>query len=203
MNSSESVTFNSLAMNKNTKTKPNTDLVRWYKIHVHFNSTADCNESALRIAVKLRAAYPAVYFARYCNANTARADFYVKYYATGQRHFPLIRSIIKRAIARGGHRSLDCRIEFRNHVGSDAHAAGFDCVLTLARAFFLSDDGEDERTAADPKLGAALADVIHWMHNMLGFDYVDEARQSLYSLGRVLQIFEDCIKAPLKAVAKN
>lgn len=41
------------------------------------------------------------------------------------------------------------------------------------------------------------------MNNMLGIDYVDEARQSLYSIERILTVFEQCINAPVKELRKN
>lgn len=198
MKSNESVYSNSLVM---PKIKSKNEPYQWFKVCVHFNSPEDCNNAALPVAIKLRDSYPAVYFARYCNAQASRADFYVRC-SVGQTHTAIIRGIIKRAIAHGGARSISYQIDKPvKHEGSDAHAAGFDCVLLLARAFFLND--EDERTKTDPSLGAALSDVVHWMHNMLGFDYVDEARRSLYAVERILKIFESCIKAPTKEAAKN
>ena len=197
MNSMKSVSTNS-------KNKSLPVPTRWWKVSVHYGSAVECNNMALATAVRLRDKYPGVYFARYCNANEGRADYYVSCFANVapvRQSKQLAKVIEKFSLAHlRGMPRIDLPVA---HEGSQAHATGFDCVVTLAKAFCLHPDDDSEAVAEFTKVKAALADVVHWMNNMLGIDYVDEARQSLYSIERILTVFEQCINAPVKELRKN
>lgn len=163
-------------MNKPTqstrKTAPNLSS-SWRKFTVTFRDEPHCRENAFRIAVELRKFHPEVYFARYCNALRSKADFYFRM-GVQPIHLP---SLIARAGAKAS--ALEpCE-------GSSAHAAGFDAVVRIVH-HFTGADAATRRTQ--------FIDVVHWMHNMLGYDYVEEAKMYLTSTYNILGIFDACIQ---------
>ena len=169
-------------------------LAHWYKTRVHFAAQKDVLEHSLRCALALRHRYPGVYFARYTNVATGSphyTDFYVQCYGVFRRAAE--REQIRRVITdtcRNRPVPPNVLIDLpADHEGSEAHAAGFDCVAKLCVAFCLTDD-ESEARGSTQELHAAMADVQHWMNNMFGIDYLDEARQALYTAGRVLDAIQ-------------
>ena len=183
----KSVTLKKQAKPKKSIYKPK--LAHWYKTRVHFTKPGDVLEHSLRCALALRHRHPAVYFARYTNVahgSPHYTDFYVQCY--GVHHRAADRNRISDMISETcrSRSSASFKIdEPVEHEGSEAHAAGFDCVAKLCVAFCLTDD-ESETTGSRAELHAAMADVQHWMNNMFGIDYIDEARQATYTIDRIL-----------------
>lgn len=174
------------SVTQKTLVKPKAKQAHWYKTRVHFPSQYAVNDCALRCAIQLRAVFPGLYFARY-NSDRHWVDFYVQCYGLSPRAAE--REKIKKIItatchARRGSPNIAVEPPV-DHEGSEAHAAGFDCVVKLCRAFCLTDD-DAEVVGSQQEMNHALADVQHWMCNMFGIDYGDEARLALYTLGRIV-----------------
>lgn len=175
---------------------------RWWKLVVHYSKPSECNSMALATAIRLRDTYPGVYFARYTSATYCRAEFTVQCFTDvtpGRQAKQVAQVIEKFALSNLSICALPKIDEAVSHNGSEAHAKAFDVVFLLAKHFCLcpDKDSDDEALFYSPsEINAALADVVHWMHNMLGVDYVAEARQYLYGIDRILTIFNECINAP-------
>lgn len=163
---------------KNKTHKPGT----WYRIRFSFPSHEDCNETALNVATLLRGVFPHVYFARYSSAVESNLDVIVNAVSRTM----LSQKELDRIIREGKCRWT--RVEGPEPCeGSRAHAAMFDFVLGftgLARVLNL--DPHDQR--------ALWSDVIHWGHNMAGYDYVDESRCYLHGLDKIMDVFARSIK---------
>ena len=150
----------------------------WGKVSFHFNTTNHCNDYALTIAIAFRSRFDAVYFARYNNTLGARLDLYLR---ANQLSEILDAS---REIAS----KFKCVIAIKGPTlcpGSEAHAAGFDAVIRMSRAFMdmPPEQGQEQ-----------FMDVLHWTFNMMGYDYVNEARCHLYSIERILSVFDNSIR---------
>lgn len=149
----------------------------WRKYSFYFDTQEDCNRLALPLAACMRGRVPKVYFARYNNATEHRVDLY----------FAATTPLPKNDILAGLKKEMRW-----HHVigpvaceGSDAHAAGFDAVLRLAHAL--------NKLPVETQRGQ-WCDVIHWMHNMFGIDYVDEIRCSLHAIHCIASVFDNSIK---------
>lgn len=155
------------------KSKVQTPTASWRKYSFYFDTTEQCNRMALPLAAYLRCKVTALYYARYTNAHESRLDVYF----LSPKPMPassLLRASGLRWAKLVGPEPCD---------GSFAHAAAFEVV---ARLFATHDD---------PKVRAEqFYDVIHWMNNMAGFDYVDEVRGACYGINKVMAIFEQSIK---------
>ena len=176
----------------------------WFKLSVHFKDADHCNTCSLSLAQSLRNDYPAVYFARYCNATHARTDFYV--FCLELLEAEIVPTAIR---LRNRMRSYCQKIRFiaikitgtasavplprvdkpKRCPGSFAHAAAFDCVLKMS----------DQLNPLPPEQKhQQFVDVLHWLNNMFGYDYVDEARNNLHSIHCILGVFESSINAGKK-----
>ena len=189
MGATDSVTNKTLAMPKKVTHKRSVnnskDDALWWKVRVRFNTKHQVDDSALYVAVRLRKTFPALYFARYNpEADVHYIDFIVKCkQATGVKSYAgtLVKAIEVILAAKplvGSYQVMAPEM----HSGSDAHAAAFETIYYLARHFALSGarSEEDEGPHGDiALLGHALADLQHWMANMLGFDYIEELQHKL------------------------
>lgn len=161
------------------KSKPSSP---WYRLRFVFPSTQDCNETALSMAALLREVFPCVYFARYTGALDSYVDIVVN--AVGKTL--LTQADINSIMSKGNCRWT--RIEGPEPCeGNRAHAAMFDFVLQF--------EGLAQVMKLDPEAKHNLwLDTLHWGHNMVGYDYVDEARCHLHSLDKLIMVFERSIK---------
>jgi len=166
------------SVNIKSKAKPPLALGGWGKYTFTFDSIEVCNTLALPIAAYLRSRFPKVYYARYTGALESRLDVYV--YAVKLADFDRFdfRQFSKQVRWKKIEGPTTCP-------GSDAHAAGFDAVLRCVGAF--SKMTPDERRAQ-------FNDVVHWMQNMMGYDYVDEVRNHLHAIHCVMGVFEQSIR---------
>lgn len=169
------------AVNKKSHKKPHKPGT-WYRLRFIFPSIQACNENAMSVAALLRGLFPYVYFARYTGALESRLDVVVN--AAGKTLFT--QEDINAIMKKGG--CSWSRIEGPEPCeGSRAHAAMFDFVMSFtALAHILS---LDEQAKFD-----LWNDVVHWGHNMAGFDYIDESRCHLHSLTKIITVFEQSIK---------
>lgn len=154
----------------------------WWKVRVNFDRQSACDNEALRCALQLRLNFPLIYYARY-NSDKHYVEYTVM--CKGAKGVPREQIKIMRTISdtiMGGTLvpkfTVDKPVECD---GSEAHGHAFDAVCAILGARNLTTD--DDRKAA-------LADLIHWMHNMAGIDYLDEARQALYTMGRILDMIQ-------------
>lgn len=163
----------------------------WHKFHFYFATIEACNRLALALASLLRSKWPKVYFARYTNALESRLDIYV-WFPPGSDYVLSQADLDRIMAANKGTRWTKVEGPIKCE-GSESHAAGFDFVMKfIGHAIDLKLDGA--RTTA------LWNDALHWMHNMCGYDYVDEARCHLNALSTVIQIFDDSIKLGNKMV---
>jgi len=165
----------------NLKSKDKTPLppTGWYRLSFFFKTTEACNQMAMPIAATLRPHVEALYFARYTSAVEARLDVVVK-------HPVLLNQCdLDRIIAKVGKirwERIDGPVPCE---GSPAHAAAFDFALKFTT----------HTLTADHQTKMALwCDVLHWMHNMAAYDYCDEAKCHLYSLDKIVNVFDNSIK---------
>jgi hypothetical protein len=190
MKKAKNVNFKSV--NKNTQLYDNAPPRerRWFKCSVFFKNRVECKNFSMPLALKLRIHCPNVYFARYCDVTQSRTDFI----------FELPdRSTVNFAISLLDH--LEER-QFKTNVplpceGSLPHARGFDAVLEIWTKTFgvaTNEEVEFDFGSAQRTAWTTLADVLHWQCNMLGLDYCDEAKLSLYGLERIINIFQASIK---------
>lgn len=150
----------------------------WRKYSFYFDTAAECNLMAMPIACFLRTKCSHLYYARYTGALESRLDIYFL--------SPVRVPINKEALQskRGEYRWI--KVVGPEIVdGSFGHAAGFECVVRCAAAF-------KELTVDQQRF--QFLDVIHWMQNMMGYDYVDEARNNLQGVAMVLGVFENSIR---------
>lgn len=159
----------------NPKTKAAT--LPWRKYSFYFETPADCNRMAMPIAAFLRCKCTHVYYARYTGALESRLDIYFLAPST----MPVKQALITQKREYGWTKIVGPEIV----QGSLAHASGFETVVRCAALF--SEMPPEQRRFQ-------FIDVLHWMQNMMGFDYVDEARNNLQSIACVLGIFENSIK---------
>lgn len=157
-------------------------LPTWYRFSFHFNSVHDCNEAAMPVAAMLRVKFPHVYFARYTGAMESRLDVIVRSHgatALTQEH---VNALMK---STGGATRWQRIVGPIPCTGSLAHATAFEFVV---RFYALSQSMEDKARFE------LWNDVLHWAHNMAGYDYIDEARCHLYNIDKIVSIFESSIK---------
>lgn len=197
MNPMQSVTRKTLASRKKAHTK--TDNALWWKVRVTFNTKHAMDDSSLRLAIALRSRFIGVYFARYTpTPDKHYAEFIVKCRtAAGTNSYPVtLVKLIESTL--GAIPALSSYVVGvpEMHNGSDAHASAFDAIHALARHFALNGAvGPDEEAAGDiAKLNFALADVQHWMCNMLGIDYLDEMKHHINTLSALV----GCMTPPVK-----
>lgn len=154
----------------------------WYRYSFFFRSFEDCNRMALPIAACLRTRLSKLYFARYTNAREARLDV-----VGMQRNSNVLTQEHVNALMAAGGTCWRKIVGPTPCEGSLAHAAAFDFVAVFtAYAELQQLDAEGKH--------ALWLDVLHWAHNMAGYDYVDEARSNLWSIQKILNIFEQSIK---------
>lgn len=145
----------------------------WRKYSFYFDTTEQCNRMALPLAAYLRTKVSFIYYARYTNAHESRLDVY----------FLSPKPMPASSLLRAKGLSWAKLVGPEPCEGSFPHAAAFEVV---ARLFAVHDD---------PKVRAEqFYDVLHWMNNMAGFDYVDEVRGACYSINKVMGVFEQSIK---------
>lgn len=160
-------------VNPKTKDKP----AMWRKYSFYFDTPTDCNDMAAPIAATLRCKCSHVYFARYTGALESRLDVY---FLTA-KPMPIRQTLqCKRKQMRWTR--IDGPVPCS---GSFAHAAG--CEAVLVATALMKDMPLQQRREQ-------FIDVVHWMYNMFGIDYVDEARCNLFSIDRILSVFENSIK---------
>ena len=159
----------------NTKTKAKAHL--WRKYSFYFDTAAECNDMAMPIAAFLRTKSPHVYYARYTGALESRLDVYFLAPST----IPT-KQVMKTKTGDFGWTKI---VGPEVVEGSLAHASGFETVIRCFASF--SNMPPEQRRSQ-------FIDVLHWMQNMMGFDYVDEARNNLMSINCVLGVFENSIK---------
>jgi hypothetical protein len=168
-----------------TKQSP---LPTWYRFSFYFPSIQVCNEAALPVAAMLRVKFPHVYFARYTGAMESRLDVIVRSHgatALTQEH---VNALMKAS----GNGCRWQRIEGPTPcTGSLAHATAFEFVVRFHAlvAGCAQDEGMDAQARFE-----LWNDVIHWAHNMAGYDYIDESRCYLHGLGKIMTVFEQSIK---------
>lgn len=167
-------------------------LTHWWKVRVNFDRKYSADDNAFRCALQLRLKFPLVYFARYNTTEQNYVEFTVQ--CRGRTGTPREQIKIMRIISEtimGGELVPKFTVDKpTERDGSEAHGHAFDAVCCVLGAPNLVTD--DERKAA-------LADLMHWMHNMAGIDYLDEARQSLYTIGRVLDMIQPVAPAKKRA----
>lgn len=159
-------------MNPKTKDKPGL----WRK-YSFFETPGDCNEMAAPIAAMLRCKCSHVYYARYNGALESR----LRRVFLSAKPVPInlhTRRKEMRWIRIDGPKPCS---------GSFAHAAGCEAVLVLMATAVFKDMPLQQRLEQ-------FIDMVHWMYNMFGIDYVDEARCNLSSIDRILNVFENSIK---------
>ena len=152
-----------------------------------------CKELALSLAIELGVHYQKVYFARYTNALHAYANFYLsqprpncKSPKLGHQYLVLL---LKRSTAKYGRKVV---VEPAvPSPGSDAHAAGFAFVCQFMMVCY-----------DNPERLPLFNDVLHWMHNMAGFDYIDEMRGYLEGISKITGVFERSILEGKKITRK-
>lgn len=162
---------------------------RWFKCSVFFKNRTECKYFSMPLAMKLRTHCHHVYFARYCNVTESRTNYIFELPDRTTPNFAV--SLLNHLEARRFKVNVPVPCE-----GSLPHARGFDAVLEIwTQTFGMAaneevefDYGTAQRTAFD-----TVADVHHWMANMLGFDYTDEGHIYLYGLGRIMNIFASSI----------
>ena len=164
----------------NLKSKDKTPLppTGWYRLSFFFKTTEACNQMAMPIAACFRQHVEALYFARYTSTLESRLDVIIKH--------PVSRSVwLSNIMAKVGKirwERIDGPVPCE---GSPAHAAAFDFALKFT-AHTLTADHQTKM--------ALWCDVLHWMHNMAGYDYCDEAKCHLYSLDKIVNVFDNSIK---------
>jgi len=173
----------------------------WYKFNVHYASASDCLAYSLLLAVRLRPLCEGIYFARYSNGLASYAGYHLKFHRTPnpakmrQRLTATVSKLHRTLQARQLTVALPTVGPLTPTPGSDAHAAAFEFITRLIAA--------TENMEPLP-FRELYADTLHWMHNMNGYDYVDEARLQMYGVNRILDIFAACINASeQKSLAKN
>jgi hypothetical protein len=142
---------------------------RWIKIIVALKLGMPGVSVAQTLAVKFKKVFHVehLYFARY--ENELSSTFEIS--ALTGADWPKIKRWFKAHTPVAG-----IKIELRG-TGSMAHALAFEAVMTLPP--------EDPKKAADDP----LHDVIHWMCNMRGLDYMREVR----FYGRAIVYFSDML----------
>ena len=159
----------------NTKTKATTPA--WRKYSFFFATPDDCNTMAMPLAAFLRTKCSHVYYARYTGALESRLDVYFLAPST----LPT-KQVLKTQTGDFGWTKI---VGPEAVQGSLAHASGFETVVRCYASF----------SAMPPQQRREqFIDVMHWMYNMFGIDYVDEARCNLWSIDRILSVFENSIK---------
>jgi len=164
----------------NLKSKDKTPLppTGWYRLSFFFKTTEACNQMAMPIAACFRQHVEALYFARYTSTLESRLDVIIKH--------PVSRSVwLSNIMAKVGKirwERIDGPVPCE---GSPAHAAAFDFALKFT-AHTLTADHQTKM--------ALWCDVLHWMHNMAAYDYCDEAKCHLYSLDKIVNVFDNSIK---------
>lgn len=154
----------------------------WYRLRFIFPTIQDCNETAMSVAALLRAVFPYVYFARYTGALESRLDVVLN--AGGKTM--LSQADINQIMSKGKCRWT--RIEGPEPCeGSRAHAAMFDFVLQFTGFAAIMNLAQEAKFDL-------WSDVLHWGHNMAGYDYIDESRCHLHSLNKIVTVFEQSIK---------
>lgn len=162
---------------KSVNPKTKASALPWRKYSFYFETPADCNRMALPISACLRTKCTHVYFARYTGALESRLDVYF----LAPSRVPIKETITSKRGEFGWIKIVGPEVV----EGSLAHAAGWETVVRCY-ACFSSMPPEQRRSQ--------FIDVLHWMQNMMGFDYVDEARNNLHSIACVLGVFENSIK---------
>lgn len=158
---------------KTSKTPKN-----WYALTFIFKNADICNKAAMPIAEWLRNKFSALYYARYNSALEARLDVFF---------FSPEPPLASASLILKGYKPVRwLRLDGPAIcVGSFAHAATCDFVMRFwQEANGLS--AEDRREL--------WCDAIHWAHNMVGCDYVDECRCYLVSLDKIVTVFDNSIK---------
>jgi len=164
----------------NLKSKDKTPLppTGWYRLSFFFKTTETCNQMAMPIAACFRQHVESLYFARYTSTLESRLDVIIKH--------PVSRSVwLSNIMAKVGKirwERIDGPVPCD---GSPAHAAAFDFALKFT-AHTLTADHQTKM--------ALWCDVLHWMHNMAAYDYCDEAKCHLYSLDKIVNVFDNSIK---------
>lgn len=157
-------------------------LPTWYRFSFYFPNSKECNEAAMPVAAMLRVKFEHVYFARYTGAMESRLDVIVrsnKGTALTQEH---VNALMK---STGGGTRWQRIVGPIPCTGSLAHATAFEFVV---RFWGLAQGMEYQA-----RFGL-WNDVLHWAHNMSGYDYIDEARCHLYNIEKIVSIFESSIK---------
>jgi hypothetical protein len=165
------------SVNIKSTAETETGPLAWRKYSIYFHSAAECNALAMPIAAMIRSRVALLYYARYTGALESRLDIY---FATTKPVPPketlrLPKKLVRWTKVVG---PTPC-------AGSAAHGWAFDAVLRISAAL-----------SAMPaeQMRNQFIDVIHWMHNMFGIDYVDEARCHLASINCVLNVFDNSIR---------
>lgn len=164
----------------------------WHCIKVIFADADLCKALAFELAVELGCHYEKVYFARYTNALHAYASFYLsqprpKSKSVKLSHQYLVLLLKQRPAKLQGKVTVEPAVP---SPGSDAHAAGFAFVaqFTIAQRI-----GPNDEPIPEAERLSLFNDVIHWTHNMAGFDYIDEMRGYLEGIAKITSVFERSI----------
>jgi len=155
----------------------------WYRFQFWFKTVEQCNRLAMPIAAVFRAKHDAVYFARYTNAFESRLDLFVK----TKNPTVLTQGDVDGIMhAVGGGKTRWFRVDGPAPCeGSELHGAGFELAMRfVGRTFDMDDMAKTE----------LWVDILHWTFNMVGLDYIDEARCNLRSLDRIMAIFDQSIR---------
>jgi len=169
----------------NPKSKAKTKqsaLPTWYRFSFYFPSNQECNEAAMPVAAMLRVKFEHVYFARYTGAMESRLDVVVRSISGTALTQDHVNALMK---STGGETRWQRIVGPTPCSGSIAHATAFEFVV---RFYALSQGMEDKARFE------LWNDVLHWAHNMAGYDYIDEARCHLYNIDKIVSIFESSIK---------
>jgi hypothetical protein len=151
-------------------------LSEWYRFSFTFPSVKACNKCALPIAASLFDEFKHVYFARYTGALDSRLDVIIH-----SKSVPSTEQIhVRAAFQRWTHVEGPTLCS-----GSLAHAAAFEFVF---RFWCVTQNMKDL-----PRF-ELWSDVLHWAHNMAGYDYTAEARSNLRTLVNIISIFESSIR---------
>lgn len=168
----------------------------WWKYSVSWKNADLCRSLSMPLATYLHLSVRYLYFARYMSVAECRTDYYFsvnftvsvpeKTLSNMRLAFEAFAKIHKINLKLA--KPVPCE-------GSYAHALALEVVLNIYNKH-LARGPEDESPDNDDMLKAwtLLADVFHWSSNMLGIDYCDEAKLHLYSIDRIINIFQGSIK---------
>ena len=178
----------------------------WCKVSVHFDSETELVQHAFAIASFMRMRHM-LYFARYSDL---AADRYTANYTVllhdypqlpdttavlGDRILSKIEGRRRRVMDKLTKRFLQAAKKLNIAInvgamemcsGSVAHAVGFDAIAGLKFAFTQFDGTTKQRE---------FQDVLHWMYNMMGYDYTQEVGMAAFGIQRIMCVFADGLNA--------